>query len=158
MMLIRIAERHGARLVLFIVVVAGGLLAGCAAAPLKELPRAQEAVALAKQAGADQYASDLLHEAEAGLNEAMALAPSRRRAAQELLERTRLQAEVAAELARERATAEQLQAAREQRERAQAAATAAQQEAQNAKADLGKPVTVPGTIRTIPGTIPGTIP
>src|SRR3990172_6420302 len=94
---IKIAERCSAQLVLFLVVIVGGLLAGCAAAPLKELPRAQEAVALAKQAGADQYASDLLHEAEAGLNEAMALAPSRRRAAPELLERTRLQAEVAAE-------------------------------------------------------------
>jgi len=41
---IKIAERCSAQLVLFLVVIVGGLLAGCAAAPLKELPRAQEAV------------------------------------------------------------------------------------------------------------------
>ncbi len=54
-----------------------------------------------------------------------------------LLLRAQLQADVAATLAKERVVAEQLQSAREQREKAQAAATAAEQAAQVAKDELG---------------------
>jgi len=60
-----------------------------------------------------------------------------------LLLRAQLQAGLAAELAKERAIAEQLQATRDQRDAAKAAAAAADQAAQAAKAELGKPVVAP---------------
>jgi len=118
-------------------------LAGCAAPLLQEISQTQSAIKTAQEAKADQYASDLLAEANASLNEAMALPGGQRQDAKELLLRAQLQAGLAAELAKERAIAEQLQATRDQRDAAKAAAAAADQAAQAAKAELGKPVVAP---------------
>lgn len=127
------------------VLIVVGLLAltGCAAPLLHEIAQAQDAIKLAQEAKADQYASDLLINAKSSLNEAMLLGKNQRVDAKELLLRSQLQAGLAAELARERAVAEQLQAARDQRDAAKAAAAAAEQAAQAAKAEVGKPVVVP---------------
>jgi hypothetical protein len=113
-------------------------VAGCAASLLPDISRAQDAITLAKEAKAELYASELLRDAQASLNEALPLVDGQRRDAQELLLRARIQAEVAAALAKERAVAEQLQSARERRDAAKAAATAAQETAQAAKEELGR--------------------
>jgi len=118
-------------------------LAGCAAPLLQEISQAQEAIKAAQEAKADQYASELLTEAKSSLNEAMALGGGQRQDAKELLLRAQLQAGLAAELARERAVAEQLQTVRDQRDASKTAAAAAQEAAQAAKAELGKPVMLP---------------
>jgi hypothetical protein len=118
-------------------------LTGCAAPLLHEIAQAQDAIKTAQEAKAEQYASDLLVNAKSSLNEAMVLGTGQREDAKELLLRARLQAGLAAELARERAVAEQLQAARDQRDAAKAAVTTAERAAQAAKAELGKPVLSP---------------
>lgn len=119
------------------------ILVGCGASLLKEISQAQDAIKTAQEAKAEQYASDLLLNAKSSLNEAMLLRNKQRQDARELLLRAQLQAEVAAELARERAVAEQLQAARDQRDAAKAAADKAEQAAQAARAEVGKPVLAP---------------
>jgi len=124
--------------VLVVIILASGAMGGCAAPLLKEISQAQEAIALAKEARAEQYASNLLRDAQASINEALQLGTKQRRDVKELLLRATLQADVAATLAKERAVAEQLQSAREEREKAQAAATAAEQAAQVAKDEMGK--------------------
>jgi hypothetical protein len=119
------------------------VLTGCAAPLLHEIAQAQDAIKTAQEAKAEQYASDLLVNAKSSLNEAILLGNGQREDAKELLLRAQLQAGLAAELARERAVAEQLQAARDQRDAAKASVTTAEQAAQAAKAELGKPVIVP---------------
>jgi Domain of unknown function (DUF4398) len=122
-----------------------GLLAliGCAAPLLHEISQAQDAIKTAQDAKAEHYASDLLVEAKSSLNEAMVLGGGQRQDAKELLLRARLQADLAAALAKERAVAEELQAARDQRDAAKTSAAAAEQAAQAAKAELEKPVVLP---------------
>jgi hypothetical protein len=122
-----------------------GLLAivGCAAPLLKDISQAQEAISTAQEVKAGQYASDLLLEAKSSLNEAIVLGPGQRKQAKELLLRARLQADLAAKLAGERAIAEQLQATRDQLEAAKRAADAAESEARAAQAELTKPVILP---------------
>lgn len=122
-----------------------GLLtfAGCAASLLQEISQAQSAIRTAQEAKAEQYASDLLISAKSSLNEAMILGSGQRQDAKELLLRAQLEAGLATELARERAVAEQLQAARNQRDAAKAAVAAAEQAANAAKAELGKPMIAP---------------
>ncbi|MBI3620865.1 MAG: DUF4398 domain-containing protein [Nitrospirae bacterium] len=127
-------------------VLIGGCLVtllGCGASLLQEISQAQYAIKTAQEAKADQYASDLLLSAKSSLDEAMLLRNNQRQDARELLLRAQLQAEVAAELAKERAVAEQLQAVRDQRDAAKAAAEKAEQAAQAAKAEVGKPVLTP---------------
>jgi len=118
-------------------------LIGCGASLLQEISQAQTALKTAQEAKAEQYASDLLLSAKSSLNEAMLLRTNQRQDARELLLRAQLQAEVAAELARERAVAEQLQAARDQRDAAKMAAEKAELAAQAAKAEVGRPVFTP---------------
>jgi len=118
-------------------------LLGCGASLLQEISQAQNAIKTAQEAKAEQYASDLLLSAKSSLNEAMLLRNKQRQDARELLLRAQLQAEVAAELARERAVAEQLQAARDQRDAAKMAAEKAELAAQAAKAEVGRPVFTP---------------
>jgi hypothetical protein len=119
-----------------------GLLAlvGCAAPLLHEISQAQDAIKTAEEAKADRYASDLLVNAKSSLNEAIVLGGGQRQEAKELLLRSQLQADLAAALAKERAVAEQLQAARDRRDAAQTAAAAAERAAQAARAEVGKPV------------------
>jgi len=118
-------------------------LIGCAAPLLHEISQAQNAINTAQEARAEQYASDLLVEAKSSLDEAMVLGGGQRQEARELLLRAQLQADLAAALAKERAIAEQLQAARDQRDAAKSAAASAQLAARAAKAELGKPITGP---------------
>lgn len=123
--------------------IAGLLLgAACAAAPINQLPEVEQAIASAIEAKAEQYASELLRRAIADVDEAQRIGGA---PAQELLQRARLEAEVAAALARERALAEQLQAAREQRDAAKSAAAAAKKAADTAKEELTLPVIGPFT-------------
>jgi len=82
-------------------------------------------------------------EAKSGLNEAIVLGAGQRREAKELLLRARLQAELAAKLAGERAIAEQLQTSREQLEAAKRAVDAAKRAAQAAQAELATPAIPP---------------
>ena len=121
-------------------VVAAMSVSACAAPLLPEISLAQRAIAVAKEAKADQYASELLGDAAASLNEGMLLRGGQRRDAAELLLRARLQAEVAAALAKERAVAEQLQATRDRSGDAKSKADAARQVADAAKSELGKPI------------------
>ena len=118
-------------------------IAGCAAPLLKDISQTQEAITTAQEAMAGQYASDLLVEAKSSLNEAIVLGPGQRQEAKELLLRARLQADLAAKLAGERAISEQLQATRDQLEAARRAADEAESEARAAQAELSKPVITP---------------
>jgi hypothetical protein len=118
-------------------------LIGCASPLIHEISQAQDAIKTAQDAKAERYASELLVEAQSSLNEAMMLGGGQRKDAKELLLRARLQADLAAALAKERAIAEQLQAARDQRDATKSAAAAAEQSAKAAKAELEKPVVLP---------------
>ena len=113
---------------LLLLMVAGS---ACVGTLLKETTRATDAVDFAREAGAKQYASELYQEAIASLDEAKRLGQTGE--AKELLMRARLQAEVAAELAGERALAEQLRSAREVLENAKAEADEAHRMAEQAK-------------------------
>jgi Domain of unknown function (DUF4398) len=118
-------------------------LIGCATPLLHEISEAQVAINTAQEAKAEQYASDLLVEAKSSLNEAMMLGGGQRQDAKELLLRARLQADLATALAKERAIAEQLQAARDKRDATKSAAATAEQAAKAAKAELEQPVVLP---------------
>jgi hypothetical protein len=117
--------------------------AGCAAPLLKEISTAQQAIQTAQDARAEQYASELLKEAKASLDEGMKLGGGQRQEAKELLLRAVLQAEVAAALSKERVTAEKLQSVRDELAAAKASADTAQKAAQAAKTELRKTPTLP---------------
>src|SRR5258706_15592930 len=51
-------------------ILAAGFLAACDEPPTREVTAAENALALARQAGADRYAAERYHEAEAAIGEA----------------------------------------------------------------------------------------